>query len=253
MSYNLLNKKYEDGVFAINEINGFLPNKNPISKLPDEFMDLEILLNSMPINIGTSKGLLGTNSLASAVEQLPNYLENAKKITDPHLLIALYRDYTFLASAYLLEPSNTHYLKTGEFATCPARDSLPSNIAQPLVFIADKIGYHPYLDYVAYSLYNFQLKDASKGMDYTNLDMIRRFNGIHDEIGFIMLHNEINSHVPKIINGMKSVTKGISENNSVMIHQGLETIQSTMKIINMVRKKMWSASDPKKYNQFRSL
>jgi indoleamine 2,3-dioxygenase len=59
--------------------------------------------------------------------------------------LALYRDYTFVASAYLLEPCDLLYRKTGDYGL--GRSVLPKNIAVPLVQVAEKIGAKPFMEY----------------------------------------------------------------------------------------------------------
>ncbi len=51
-------------------------------------------------------------------------------VNDPRLLNALYRDYTFLSSAYLLEDCHLRYLKSGDYGQ--AKDTLPEQLAIPL-------------------------------------------------------------------------------------------------------------------------
>jgi indoleamine 2,3-dioxygenase len=51
-------------------------------------------------------------------------------VKEPALVTALFRDYTFLASAYLLEPCDINQRKNGNYGL--GRDVLPKNIAVPL-------------------------------------------------------------------------------------------------------------------------
>jgi len=59
--------------------------------------------------------------------------------------VALFRDYTFWASAYLLEPCHLNMLKRGEYGL--GRQVLPRNIAIPLHRVADKLGMKPFMEY----------------------------------------------------------------------------------------------------------
>lgn len=54
-----------------------------------------------------SKGLLATGKFGDACKKLEEY--NVDGITDTRLLTALFRDYTFVASAYLLEPCDIFF------------------------------------------------------------------------------------------------------------------------------------------------
>ncbi|MBA43188.1 MAG: hypothetical protein CMF62_04155 [Magnetococcales bacterium] len=251
----LLTKQYTDEIFSLDEKNGFLPMNLPIEKLPSQFEDLEILLQNMPFYLDKEKnvkGLLGLYKFGETVKKLPNYIEEVKLVEDPKLLLALYRDYSFVTSAYLLETTQKNYIETGEFGKYPARDSVPDNIAIPYVYISKKLKYHPFIDYVGYSLYNFKMLDYKKGMDYTNLWQIRSFTNLKDESNFIMIHNDINSEVPNLFLGMKETFLGLESSNSSNVINGLNKIAQTMTDINIRRKKMWDGSNHKNYNDFRS-
>jgi indoleamine 2,3-dioxygenase len=93
--------------FMVSTTRGFLPRADPVIELPAEFDALESILSRMPIKkLDGSPGLLAKYGLGqSVISELPD-LTNAieKYMNDLPLINALYRDYSFLASAYLLEP-----------------------------------------------------------------------------------------------------------------------------------------------------
>lgn len=113
--------------FTTGKSNGFLPRNDPLVKLPKEFDALESLLQRMPLNLPDGKpGLLAQGKFGDAVEkELP--LIDVSKITDSALLTALFRDYTFAASAYLLEPCDLNIRKTGNYGL--GRELLPKQLA----------------------------------------------------------------------------------------------------------------------------
>jgi indoleamine 2,3-dioxygenase len=92
--------------FMVSTPRGFLPRADPMVNLPDEFNPLETLLRRMPIKRADGlPGLLAEGSLGEEVKTLPDLTADIqKKKHDLILMTALYRDYSFLASAYLLEP-----------------------------------------------------------------------------------------------------------------------------------------------------
>lgn len=125
------------------------------------------------------------------------------------------------------------------------RKVLPANIARPLVHVAPKLGVFPYLDYhYAYSLGNYVKKDPSGSFEYTNLDMACKFAGTRDEIGFIMLHVDIDSHSPALLESIWDFARTPSL-------AALQRNLDTMYRINERRKLMWEASEWKNYNDFR--
>jgi indoleamine 2,3-dioxygenase len=60
---------------------------------------------------------------------------------------ALFRDYTFWASSYLLEPCNLSAMKTNDEFYGLGRDVLPVNISAPLLLLAEKLKAKPFMEY----------------------------------------------------------------------------------------------------------
>jgi indoleamine 2,3-dioxygenase len=93
--------------FMVSTSRGFLPRAEPIVKLPQDFDALESILSRMPIKTASgAPGLLASGDLGAVVQkELPDLSVAIEKYHhDLPLMNALYRDYSFLASAYLLEP-----------------------------------------------------------------------------------------------------------------------------------------------------
>ena len=231
-----MNFPYTDGFFSIDTKNGFLPISEPLKLLPNRYLDIQNIIDNLPALI--KQGTLFKN----IIENVQNHINIVKEETDIFIIQALYRAYTFLTSAYLLQPSFENQTN-GKYGK--GRTILPSQLTQPLEWVSLKLDVYPWLDYhYAYSLGNYVKKDINKGFDYTNLDMACAFSGTLDETGFIMVHVDINSHSPELINGIKTYFTNKKE--------GLELILSSMIKINERRKSMWSASKPSNYNNFRA-
>lgn len=232
-----MNFPYTDNFFSIDEINGFLPIKAPLAILPERYSDVQEIISNLP-------GLIQSGDiLEKCILNLKNKIDVVNQETDIFVIQALYRAYTFLTSAYLLEPSNRNKTN-GKYGV--GRNILPSQLTQPLEWVSSKLDVYPWLDYhYAYSLGNYVKKDPSLGFDYSNLDMACKFSGTTDEIGFIMVHVDINSHSPNLIKGIQTFIDGNKQ-------EGLELILNTMEKINERRKTMWKASNPTNYNNFRA-
>ena len=124
--------------FMVSTTRGFLPRQDPIAKLPADFDALESLLSRMPIRtLSGAPGLLASCSLGAAVnKELPDLSGAIEKYHDDKVLMnALYRDYSFLASAYLLEPCHERFMRGEQYGL--GRDVLPSVIAKPIVKVAE--------------------------------------------------------------------------------------------------------------------
>jgi indoleamine 2,3-dioxygenase len=119
--------------FMVSTTRGFLPRQEPIVQLPSEFDKLESILTRMPIKtLSGTPGLLATGTLGETVlSELPDLTSAIDKYKDNlPLMNALYRDYSFLASAYLLEPCHERFMKGESYGL--GRQTLPSVISLPI-------------------------------------------------------------------------------------------------------------------------
>jgi indoleamine 2,3-dioxygenase len=119
--------------FMVSTTRGFLPRQEPVVHLPPEFEALESILTRMPIKTASgTPGLLATYNLGETVlKELPDLTSAINKYQDNlPLMNALYRDYSFLASAYLLEPCHERFVKGEAYGL--GRQTLPANISLPI-------------------------------------------------------------------------------------------------------------------------
>jgi indoleamine 2,3-dioxygenase len=241
--------RYSDNFFEVNHLNGFLPKKSPLAVLPERYSELQILIDEMPIKKANGKGglLAIEGAIEDAVKKLKNYKDLVKNEDDIFINQALFRAYSFLASAYLLAPSHFSFQKTKKYGK--AHRVLPAQISEPFVLVSKKLDVYPFLDYhYAYSLGNYVKIDDSKGYEWENLAMAAKFSGMDDERGFIMLHVDINQYSPQLVG---SILDFINAKDNHGVNQSLNNCLSSMKSINERRQIMWEASRWKHYNDFR--
>lgn len=247
----ILQDHYKDGFFDVSAAHGFLPVKDPLTSLPATYADLQKILDDMPVKLPNGEpGLLDVeNAILGTVCELKNHLDDVKKEEDPFVTQALFRSYGFLTSAYLLEPSFQQFRKDGNYGK--ARNVLPANIAQPFCYVSEKLGVFPWLDYhYAYSLGNYKRIDKEKDLNWENLGMCNGFSGQSDEVGFIMLHVDINRFSPSLVGSVIQTLASIKDGRQP-VHEFLMSNWETMKQMNSRRKEMWTASRWQHYNDFR--
>lgn len=141
--------------FMVSTSRGFLPREDPIVDLPAEFDPLESILRRMPIKTATGEaGLLASCTLGKHVdEHFPDLTPAIDKYShNLPLMNALYRDYSFLASAYLLEPCHERFMRGESYGL--GRQVLPRQIALPIVKVAE-------MQVLRYDPPSFQLVDRS--------------------------------------------------------------------------------------------
>lgn len=156
-----------------------------------------------------------------------------------------------MASAYLLEPCDIQYRKDKTYGL--GRQSLPANIAVPLVQAAEKIGQRPFMEYaLSYALYNYKRKDPSKGLDYNNLDLIRAFSGYPDEYGFILVHVAMVRHSGALAAASLTALDAAAEGNRPAFDKAMRDLLSSYQTINEVMETMWGRSKPEAYLSYRT-
>jgi indoleamine 2,3-dioxygenase len=261
--------------FMVSTTRGFLPRDDPVIKLPTEFDALESILCRMPIKtLDGSPGLLAKCKLGLTVlEELPDLTDAIEMYqNDLPLMNALYRDYSFLASAYLLEPcmfyphpisgwtdeesiGHERYLKGEPYGL--ARSSLPRSIAVPIVKVADmygcwlatvlsfrwhvmfSAGFKPFMEYAgSYALFNYRLEDPEKGLEYSNLRLIRAFEHGLDpsssEAGFVLVHIAMVRQSGGLVSGALRSLDACSSRNREKFNVGLSEVASSLKKVNAV-------------------
>lgn len=124
--------------FMVSTTRGFLPRADPVVTLPKEFEALESILQRMPVKmLNGEPGLLAESKLGPEVDSIFPDLTDAMDLYKDNLPVmnALYRDYSFLASAYLLEPCHERFVRGEEYGL--GREFLPKQISQPIARCAE--------------------------------------------------------------------------------------------------------------------
>ena len=124
--------------FTVSLPRGFLPLSDPPITLPAPFSPVSSLLERMPIRTASGEpGLLATFTFGETLlKELPDLTEAVGEYTsDANIMCALYRDYSFLASAYLLEPCHERFVKGEGYGL--GRQRLPACVARVLAKVAE--------------------------------------------------------------------------------------------------------------------
>ena len=119
-------KTYTDGFFNVSGDNGFLPIKEPISRLPAKYNELQRVIDNLHVmKSEEEKGILGKpNEIVVDIVMIPNYKDIIEPENDIFVLQALYRAYTFVTSGFTLELSYQEFMKNGSYGE--ARGLLPA-------------------------------------------------------------------------------------------------------------------------------
>ncbi|KAJ5806867.1 hypothetical protein N7474_010459 [Penicillium riverlandense] len=251
--------------FTITTSSGFLPYATAPTTLPKAFQPLADLLDRLPVVKDDGKpGLLATYELGPACKDFPDLTDEVDKLVtadgSPDLfnITAVFRDYTFLASSYLLEPCWENWTKNPDNGYGLGRDVLPKAIARPMYHAAQILDLPPFMSYAAsYALFNYHLADPAKGLsEYTNLRLTRAFERGLDpkssEAGFILTHVDMVKETGGLINGVLKVVDTLEQRGDRQeINDGFRQILTTMEKIEASMETMWGNSKPAEYLSFR--
>ncbi|KAK7519143.1 indoleamine 2,3-dioxygenase gamma type [Phyllosticta citriasiana] len=245
--------------FTVSSHRGFLPCVEPPATLPAGFAPLESLLSRMPIvKADGTPGLLAQGKLGEAVErELPDLSDEVEKHRDDAaFMTAVYRDYSFLLSAYLLEPCHERFVR-GEDGYGLGRQRLPAAIAKPMVKVAEIAGFKPFMEYAgSYALYNYRLENPAEGLEYDNLRLVRAFekglDPTSDEAGFVLVHIAMVRHSGKLVKGAVDALNGALAGERAKFNDGMADMLQALQKINAVMDTMWKKSKPSGYVTFRT-
>lgn len=219
-------------------------------RLPRRFEELSALLEAMPyVTADGRAGLLAQGNFGDESWKIPEL--KVDDIKDTTVLSALFRDYTFWASAYLLEPCHLNLLRQGSYGM--GRQTLPRNIAMPLATVARKLNMKPFMEYaLSYALYNWKRKEPTKPIQYDNLELIRTFTGSLNEAGFILVHVAMVANTTHLVRATLSALDACEKKDRRLFNAAIHKFQLAMRAINQEMETMWRRSDPDDYKNFRT-
>lgn len=203
-------------------------------------------------------------------DDFPDLMDVINKVDkdDARLNASLFRDFSFLSSAYLLEPCHNQYLIDGSYGV--GETFMPRKLAVPMQVLADRIHYHkPLLEYgYGYGLNNWKfLNDPNpEVLQYNNDDIlppkgmalkdhvsaVRLFNGCTDENGFILVHVAIITQTYRQIQSYDDMFEGAKKGDREQCNRGLEKHLESLRICYDLFMTMWNESRPKNYLKYRT-
>jgi indoleamine 2,3-dioxygenase len=148
---------------------GFLPQQDPLTRLPREFDAWEDVARRLP-------KLLASDQLRRTIESLPLFpIEAISDSPERERAMVLL---SYLGHAYI-------------WGAARPTAVLPARIAVPWHQIAESLGRPPVLSYSSYALHNYVRFDSSREIECGNLALIQNFLGGIDEEWFVLIHVDI--------------------------------------------------------------
>lgn len=217
--------KIED--FDVFPNSGFLPNKFPLTCLPDSYYQpWESLVNNLP-------SLILTKRIRSLVDKLPQL--SVDRLSSDEEYRRAYLVLGFLAHAYIWgvnEPTN----------------KLPQQIAKPLLDTAEYLGLPPLATYAGLILWNFkEIIPSAPGTDLFDLDnltTINTFTGSIDESWFYLVSVYFEYKGSFAIKTGMETLKNIEDIDIPSLITNLQKLAEAIDALGSVLMKMEEMCDP---------
>ncbi|PHQ81125.1 MAG: hypothetical protein COB66_03085 [Coxiella sp. (in: Bacteria)] len=213
-----------DGQFDLS--HGFLPDADPIQRLPNAFQGWEVVAHNMP-------KLIEKPALRSMLTDLGDFpldlLEDGNDVERAMTLLS------FLGHAYVWAAGQA-----------PAHQ-LPANLAKPWYDLSQRLGRPPILSYASYALYNWFRLEDEQPIALGNIALLQNFAGGLDEEWFIMIHVEIEKMA---IPGLMAVNKfaaAIKAHDDKALEKRLTTLQISLLAMCVTMDRMIEFCDPNTY------
>ncbi|MGH8630905.1 MAG: hypothetical protein ACREU7_09105, partial [Burkholderiales bacterium] len=207
---------------AIRAPHDFLPDKDPLVRLPPEFKAWDRLASDLP-------KLLTTTRIRSELAVLPKF-PLAQLKTEPQLERAM-MVLSYLGHAYVW----------GE--AVPAAQ-LPAALAVPWHAVAKKVGRPPVLSYPSYALYNWKRMDPRRPIALGNIVLLQNFLAGIDEEWFILIHVDIEAKAGSAIAALKPAQQAALDGDAGALLEQLQIVSTALSAMYDTLSRMPENCDP---------
>lgn len=128
-----------------------------------------------------------------------------------------------------------------------APESLPRNLAVPIVALADHLGQQPLLPYSGYVLDNWGRIDGDGAIDLDNIYMIQNFLNGQDENWFVLIHVAIEAAAGAALSRFGPIIEASSAGDVATTRNHLEAVGAVWAKINALFDRMPERCDPYVY------
>jgi indoleamine 2,3-dioxygenase len=206
----------------LNTERGFLPEQDPLIRLPRQFDAWEEVAQHLP-------KLLVSDQLRRRIVDLPRFpietINDQRELERAMLLLS------YLGHAYVWGGVRPALV-------------LPSRLAMPWHQVADSLGRPPVLSYSSYALHNFFRFDESREIECGNLGLIQNFLGGIDEEWFILIHVEIERKAAAAISRLEACLNAAGARDADRLEVLLSQVEASLRSMHASLKRMPEWCEP---------
>ncbi len=166
---------------------GFLPDHEPLDRLPDAFAPWEALAHDLP-------KLLAAGCVRRHIGRLPPM--DLAALTDETACERAMQVLSYLGHAWV-------------WGERPVATVIPAVLAVPWHRLARRLGREPVLSYASYALHNWRRIDPDGPVALGNIALLQNFLGGLDEEWFILVHVDIEARAGRALNAAVAVRAAV--------------------------------------------
>src|SRR5919109_985046 len=204
---------------------GFLPDPDPLDRLPNDFSPWEQMGRELP-------KLLITDKIRSFIKDMP--LLDATRLRDERERRRAMVILSFLGHAYVW----------GEKEIV---SSIPASLAIPWHQIAKLLGRPPVLSYASYALDNWKRLDPNRPIELGNIALLQNFLGGQDEEWFVTVHVAIEAKAGSALAAIVAAQQAVVDDQPEIVASELATIARTLDAMHEILLRMPERCDPYVY------
>ena len=199
---------------------GFLPDEEPLLRLPDCYSIWEETLDKL-------KKLMDTKELRKHVAQWPFLQPKASSLPSERHWQRAYLVLTFVGQAYIWIEGSTR------------PSSLPQVLAKPWYEVSEHLGLPPVTCYAAVVLYNWRVINPELGVIPDNLKILHTYTGTEDEEWFYLVSMFCELAAAPGIAAAVEAFSAVEQNNSPKLLACLTRVASSIKEITETANRMY--------------
>ncbi len=206
--------------------NGFLPPRDPLTRLSGDFDAWEDLASEL------SKLAL-TRHIRPRIESLPPFPIDS--LDDERSWERSMTMLSFMANLYVFAPEQ------------PVSKHLPAELARAWYGVATRLGRPPMLAYAGQVMYNWRRLAPSEPVEVGNLTMIQNFLGGMDEEWFVTLHVNIEAEAGMGLRAIFPAQQAVTDDKPDVTAQSLGDIERSLLAMHAILKRMPERCEPTTY------
>jgi indoleamine 2,3-dioxygenase len=212
--------------FGVSPTTGFLPEHDPLDRLPSEFDAWENIAQDLP-------KYLMSDRFRSEIESL-----------SPFPTEALGKARQWERAMVLLS-----YIGHGYVWCERPPDSIPAVLAVPWHAVATKLGRPPVLSYSSYCLHNWRRFDLHRPTEVGNIALIQNFLAGEDEEWFVLIHVDIEMRAAAAMSRIPRIQELMRGGENDKLPAELDVVADSIHAMNMTMDRMPERCDPYIYYQ----